>query len=294
MIDAQAPVLLPGAGLIIPERVLAGRIVDGPQCVGEPEAEQRLKALAGRRAEQSVIDPALGIIDIPGRRNDVEVAGQNQRLLRLEALARIFGKPRHPFELVWIFITARRVAVGQIEAGDAYHAALQCHDALQKTRMGVLVIAGKARLGLVERQLRQQRHAIERLLAVRDHVVAERLDLKARERLVDAFDLLQADDVRRTLLQPSEEMFYPLPDRIDVPGRDAHARNQTEKLVPQPQDAVAFGLCTRNDAPIKSSTKSTSDPARNGTEAGSTSTTALSRSITRSSSALARSTSNLY
>src|SRR5437868_13586290 len=69
---------------------------------------------------------------------------------------------------------------------------------------------------------------------------------------------------------------------------------QTEKLVPQPQDAVAFGLTTRNDAPIRSSTKSTSDPARNGTDAGSTSTTALSRSITRSSSVLARSTSNLY
>src|ERR1035437_6498081 len=55
---------------------------------------------------------------------------------------------------------------------------------------------------------------------------------------------------------------------------------QIEKLVPQQQDAVALGLTTRNDAPIRSSTKSTSDPARNGTEAGSTSTTALSRAIT--------------
>src|SRR5437899_2823105 len=70
--------------------------------------------------------------------------------------------------------------------------------------------------------------------------------------------------------------------------------SQTEKLVPQPHDAVAFGLTTRNEAPIRSSTKSTSEPARNGTEAGSTSTTAPSREITRSSSALAWSTSNLY
>jgi len=43
-----------------------------------------------------------------------------------------------------------------------------------------------------------------------------------------------------------------------------------EKLVPQPQDAVALGLTTRNEAPIRSSTKSTSEPARNGTDAGST------------------------
>src|SRR5882757_7877470 len=69
---------------------------------------------------------------------------------------------------------------------------------------------------------------------------------------------------------------------------------QIEKLVPQPHDAVAFGLTTRNEAPIRSSTKSTSEPARNGTEAGSTSTTAPSRAITRSSSAWACSTSNLY
>src|SRR3954466_9791163 len=69
---------------------------------------------------------------------------------------------------------------------------------------------------------------------------------------------------------------------------------QIEKLVPQPQDAVAFGLTTRNEAPIRSSTKSSSEPARNGAEEGSTSTTALSRSIRMSSSALARSTSNLY
>ena len=71
------------------------------------------------------------------------------------------------------------------------------------------------------------------------------------------------------------------------PGHGAGPRRrQIEKLVPQPQDAVALGLLTRNEAPIRSSTKSTSEPARNGTEAGSTSTTASSRAITRSSSGL--------
>jgi hypothetical protein len=37
---------------------------------------------------------------------------------------------------------------------------------------------------------------------------------------------------------------------------------QIEKLVPQPQEAVALGLFTRNEAPIRSSTKSISEPAR--------------------------------
>ena len=37
--------------------------------------------------------------------------------------------------------------------------------------------------------------------------------------------------------------------------------DQIVKLVPQPQEAVAFGLLMRNEAPIRSSTKSISAPA---------------------------------
>jgi len=48
-----------------------------------------------------------------------------------------------------------------------------------------------------------------------------------------------------------------LPDRIDVPRRNTHEFKvlRSKKLVPQPQDAVAFGLTTRKDAPMRSSTK---------------------------------------
>jgi hypothetical protein len=90
--------------------------------------------------------------------------------------------------------------------------------------MGVLVIAGQARFGLVERQFREQRHPIEGLLAVGNDVIAERLDLQPRERLVDAFDFLKADDIGRAFLQPGQQMLEPLPDRIDVPGGNTHAR----------------------------------------------------------------------
>ena len=70
--------------------------------------------------------------------------------------------------------------------------------------MGVLVVAGEARFGFLERQLRQQGDAVKGLLAVGDDVVAERLDLQPRERVIDAFDFLQADDVGRTILQPGQ------------------------------------------------------------------------------------------
>jgi hypothetical protein len=50
--------------------------------------------------------------------------------------------------------------------------------------------------------------------------------------------------------------------RITGGSRRTKIAVQSEKLVPQPQDAVACGLLTRNDAPIRSSTKSISEPAR--------------------------------
>ncbi|MHC2294768.1 hypothetical protein ACVIJW_010638 [Bradyrhizobium barranii subsp. barranii] len=87
--------------------------------------------------------------------------------------------------------------------------------------MGILVVAGEARLGLVESELREQSDAVEGLLTVGDHVVAERLDLQPREGLVDAFDLLQADDVRLALLQPGQQQVDPLPDRVHVPGSNS-------------------------------------------------------------------------
>ena len=43
---------------------------------------------------------------------------------------------------------------------------------------------------------------------------------------------------------------------------DGELKRYSEKLVPQPQEALAFGLLTLNDAPIRSSTKSISEPAR--------------------------------
>ncbi|MGY3467590.1 hypothetical protein ACVW0I_004461 [Bradyrhizobium sp. LM6.11] len=84
--------------------------------------------------------------------------------------------------------------------------------------MRILVVAGQPRLGLVEPELREQGDTVERLLPMGDHVVAERLDLQPREGLVDAFDLLEADDVRLALLQPGQQQINPLPDRVHVPG----------------------------------------------------------------------------
>jgi len=65
-----------------------------------------------------------------------------------------------------------------------------------------------------------------RRVAAGDLAAVERssLDLGARERLVDAFGLLQAQSVGRLLLEVVEEMGQPLADRVDVPGGDDQGR----------------------------------------------------------------------
>ena len=83
-------------------------------------------------------------------------------------------------------------------------------------------------------------------------------------------------------------------EEVRKPRRRWRRNNQSAKLVPQPQEAVAFGFFTLNAAPIRSSTKSISEPAMYCCDTGSISTVAPSRAITRSSSALACSMSNLY
>ncbi len=70
--------------------------------------------------------------------------------------------------------------------------------------MIVLVVAGQAAIDFVEREFRQQRDAVECLLAVHGEIIAERFERLARKRIVDGFCLLQADDVGLTLGKPSD------------------------------------------------------------------------------------------
>ena len=74
-------------------------------------------------------------------------------------------------------------------------------------------------------------------------------------------------------------MRQPRLDRIDVPAGDLHGAasgsptNQPiEKELPQPQDEAAFGFLIWNEAPIRSSTKSTSAPFNRSSETSSTTT----------------------
>ena len=104
------------------------------------------------------------------------------------------GQPVHEGELIVVFLARRRIAVGQIDAREPQHARARGDHRLDVARLYVGLVARQA-AGDLERALGEDGDAVECLLPVGGDIVAERLDLGARERFVLAFELLQAKRV---------------------------------------------------------------------------------------------------
>src|SRR5258708_338278 len=84
------------------------------------------------------------------------------------------------------------------------------------------MILRASRRSACELEVRRPRHGREGLRGVGNHVVAQRFNFQPRECVIDAFDLLQADDVGCAIPEPGQQMVDPLPDRIDVPRSNTH------------------------------------------------------------------------
>ncbi len=118
-------------------------------------------------------------------------------------------------------------------------------------------------------------------------MIAQRLDLHARELRFAAFDFLQQGDVGRGFLQPRQARSAmrarnELTLKVAIFTGDCD-RDQTEKELPQPQLEEAFGFLIWNEAPTRSSTKSISAPASSSSEVSSITTLTPLRSKMRSS-----------
>jgi hypothetical protein len=129
-------------------------------------------------------------------------------------------EPIEPGELVVEFRTGLRVAVGCVERGDD-HAVHRCLDvaALPVAQIARQRGAGDDR----SRVTRENGDAVPGLLSAPDRLVAGARDVRGREYPVAHLQFLQADDVRRGLAEPGQEIGQPPLDIVNVEGGDFHA-----------------------------------------------------------------------
>ena len=117
-----------------------------------------------------------------------------------------------------------RVRVGNIAAGRDVE--IMELDITVEDHMGMARIALQApvqRIHHLEGNLRQNGDAVIGLHAVEAHMrIAQRLHRLQREQPVLDLDFLQADDIGTFLHREPAQKVDPQPQRIDVPGGNAH------------------------------------------------------------------------
>src|SRR5262249_60833623 len=84
MIDADAVVLLPSAGLVVPERVRPRPLASGPDRVRQSEMRKGAEFLPRARQEQRGPAPAVGAAGGELGWNNVEVPARDERRFQLQ------------------------------------------------------------------------------------------------------------------------------------------------------------------------------------------------------------------
>src|SRR6185503_19441809 len=107
-------VLNPCTGLIIPKRIAVRLGVADAESIGKTEVRDATESRAGFGLKQRVAGPGFGVIAIVGRRNNIVVAGKNQRLLERQQLTDMAIEPFQPGKLIGESFGAGRVAVRRV------------------------------------------------------------------------------------------------------------------------------------------------------------------------------------
>ena len=114
-----------------------------------PESPARIEA------EQGVLGPASGVVDIARRRDNVVVTGQHHRLFRCQQARRILAKPYHPGQLVRIFFAVDRIAVWQVDRGDSDPVSASIDPGLDIACLLVRLVAGQALDNILQGKARE-------------------------------------------------------------------------------------------------------------------------------------------
>ena len=228
MIDADAGIAPPGAGLEIPKGESLFRS-DCAQGVGHAEIAEDAEFFEAFRPVERVAPPGVGVVGVDRGGNEVEVTHHHKGLFQFEPRLNEAVEPIHPGQLIREFFRIHRVTVRQVDIADPHHPASDGKHALDQPRLLVGIIAGQAAMHLIEGDFGKQGDPVPAFLAVGFDIIAQRLDFGARKALVDGLYFLQADDVRPFLFEPTQQQLDPGLDAVDVPGGYAqgHVRQRS-------------------------------------------------------------------
>ena len=140
MVDAQAAVALPGARLVIPERVDRAVRMHRADRIGQPVPQQAAEAGAAFRPQQRVVRRQGTGRQVVIGRADIVIAGDQERSVGLQQRLGAFGEPVEPGQLVGEARLAAGIAVGQVDADDGDAVRLD----LDVARLGIVRPAGRA------------------------------------------------------------------------------------------------------------------------------------------------------
>jgi hypothetical protein len=172
-------------------------------------------SLSDLRAEESVIGPALRLINVESSRHDVEVPDKKGRDVKFQDISSISLKPLKPAQLVVELRPRGRIAVRKVET--SYQHAV--NGSLYIPTLLVVQLARKAAPGYEWlRSSGQNSDAIPGFLTVPGSTVTGTANFLFWER--HGFQFLQAHDVRLVLFQPAKQDFQTAIDAVDVVGRD--------------------------------------------------------------------------
>tara|TARA_R110002094_G_scaffold205451_1_gene176307 strand:+ start:2135 stop:2401 length:267 start_codon:yes stop_codon:yes gene_type:complete len=87
MVDADALALIPAAGLVIIECVLVGAAIELFEGLGQAEPFEAVEGGAALRQGEGVLLPDFRIPAITVARDDIVIAGQDERFFQLERSA---------------------------------------------------------------------------------------------------------------------------------------------------------------------------------------------------------------
>src|SRR5690554_599737 len=230
MVDPNAVVSLPGAGLVVPEGVSVGRIrVEGAVGVRVAEMKNGAEGSAAFWPEKSVISPGVRIMAVDRLGNDVPVSAQHDSLLQAQQLTGPGLQTLHPCELVIELLARDGITVWQVDGGNTQVADGRFEIA------GLLVFRVTRQNGqnLFDRLSREEGHTIVGLLPDDGTMVPCCFQFQPGKGILNAFRLLQHHDVRRKFVEPLQQVWQAHLDGVHVPGSDLHLQSVGMRQVAQ-------------------------------------------------------------